>query len=179
MTDIERYCHEVMRFRKALNLTSVNSEEEFNRRFVTPSLDLGQWLPETGNMLDVGSGMGVPGIPLLIAHKGLHGILVERRKKRAEFLRHVVRTLRLDADVYDADINALPSLGVDVCVARAVADQEMLLEMFTRHVNRGALAVLPVPRESCPAAVDPWVVIGEHFIRAGEPQLVRCYRYGD
>ena len=180
------YVREVLKFRKALNLTSIAQADEFESRFILPSLALVQWLPGKGRLLDIGSGMGVPGIPLLIAMPGLQGVLVERRKKRAEFLRHVVRKLSLRAEVYDADINELSCLHVDVCVARAVADESLLLQMCARHVNPGALAVLPVPRNSNRAQVAGWRVEGEHLVAmsadavvdgSGDGQLIRCYRF--
>jgi 16S rRNA G527 N7-methylase RsmG len=111
----------------------------------------------------------------------LTGVLVERRKKRAEFLRHVVRKLGLNAEVYDADIHALASLNVDVCVARAVADEQRLLEMCNRHVNPGAIAVLPVPRSRASVDVDGWAVSGEYAIDVdnaeGNTQIIRCYKH--
>lgn len=170
------YAREVLRFRKALNLTSISDEQAFVTRFVIPSVALVQWMPEEGRLLDVGSGMGVPGIPLLIARPGLHGVLVERRKKRAEFLRHVVRKLQLSAEVYDADINALPDLGVDLCVARAVTRADDLLIMCRRHTRIGGLAVLPVPRESEPAATPGWHLESKNRVDAVETQIVHCYR---
>jgi len=174
------YIDEVMRFRKALNLTSINDPALFAERFVEPSLALGDWLPESGRLLDIGSGMGVPGIPLLIAHRGLHGVLVERRKKRAEFLRHVIRQLSLDAEVYDNDINALNSLRVDACVARAVTDQDELLNMCGRHTNPNAVAVLPVPNNSLPAKVQGWCLEAEQRLHgSSSEQLIRCYRFVD
>jgi len=173
----QRYIDEVMRFRKALNLTSINDPVLFAERFVQPSLSLGQWLPATGRLLDIGSGMGVPGIPLLIAHPALHGVLVERRKKRAEFLRHVVRQLSLDAEVHDSDINALECLCVDACVARAVTDQDELLTMCGRHANPSAIAVLPVPNTSMPARVRGWELEEELRLSGSGDQLIRCYRY--
>lgn len=176
----EAYVQEVMKFRRALNLTSISDPDVFQARFVGPSLALAKWLPETGRMLDIGSGMGVPGIPLLIERPGLEGVLVERRKKRAEFLRHVIRKLHLNAEVYDADIDSLPSLKVDLCVARAVADETALLRMCARHANEGAQAVLPVPVSSHPAELDGWDLIGEYnlSITGGDGiQKIRCYRY--
>ena len=65
------YIDEVMKFRRALNLTSISDPELFHARFIEPSLALSEWLPEEGRMLDIGSGMGVPGIPLLMARPGL------------------------------------------------------------------------------------------------------------
>lgn len=181
----QAYVQEVLRFRKALNLTSIDNEEEFFSRFIEPSLTMAQWMPEAGRLLDIGSGMGVPGVPLLIAKPGLVGVLVERRKKRAEFLRHVVRTLQLNAEVYDADINHLPPLNIDICVARAVTDEGQLLDMCRPHINRGAVAVLPVPRSSKCAHVAGWSIKGEYLVPVSshignsdhEGQVIRCYHY--
>ncbi len=184
MPDLCRaYVQEVLKFRRALNLTSISHEDIFYSRFISPSLAMLQWLPDQGRMLDVGSGMGVPGIPILATKPGLTGVLVERRKKRAEFLRHVVRKLKLSAEVYDADIMDLPSLHIDVCVARAVADEAQLLSMFSPHVNAGAIAVLPVPRMHAAVMVSGWDVEHEHLVavdeegNSDEQQLIRCYRY--
>ncbi len=174
---LSRYCSEVLRFRKALNLTSINSEKEFMSRFVDPSVALAQWMPETGRLLDIGSGMGVPGIPLLIAKPGLQGVLVERRKKRAEFLRHLVRVLKLDAEVYDADINALPHLGVNICTARAVTDIPVLLGMCSRHADPDAIAVLPVPQSAAAAEVEGWKFDTSHLVEAGDQQQIHCYSF--
>ena len=174
---LEIYCSEVLRFRKALNLTSIKSEKEFMSRFVKPSVALAKWMPEKGRLLDIGSGMGVPGIPLLIAKPGFQGVLVERRKKRAEFLRHLARVLRLDAEVYDADVNALPHLGVNICTARAVTDIPELLKMCSRHADPGAIAVLPVPQSARPVSAGGWVFDAGHTIKAGDEQQIHCYSY--
>jgi len=174
------YVREVLKFRKALNLTSVSDLSLFTTRFIMPSLAMAKFMPQQGRMLDIGSGMGIPGIPLLMINPLLVGVLVERRKKRAEFLRHVVRKLGLNAEVYDSDINALPSLNVDICVARAVADETQLLQMCNRHVNSGAIAVLPVPRLHAVVDVDGWVVSGEYAIEVDDEddnvQSIHCYQ---
>ncbi|MDX8396487.1 MAG: RsmG family class I SAM-dependent methyltransferase [Mariprofundaceae bacterium] len=177
MDKLDTYCQEVLRFRKALNLTSIDDADVFMQRFVEPSVALAEWMPEEGRLLDIGSGMGVPGIPLLIAKPGLVGVLVERRKKRAEFLRHLVRILGLKAEVYDADINDLPSLNVDVCVARAVTRVADLLGMCSGHSHVGTLAVLPVPREEVGNDVGLWLLQGQHMVNIGEGQQVQCYRF--
>jgi len=172
------YVAEVLKFRKALNLTSISDAKVFEERFIQPSLALAEWLPEKGRLLDVGSGMGVPGIPLLIIKPGLEGILVERRKKRTEFLRHVIRKLGLNATAVDADIRDLDPLSVDICVARAVTDEAVLLEMCAPHMAEGGMAVLPVPRAAAPAKVVNWILESEKIISSGDGQRIRCYRYG-
>ena len=178
---MDQYVAEVLKFRKALNLTSVADVSVFNQKFIRPTLAMAQWVPDGGRMLDIGSGMGVPGVPLLIAKPDLIGVLVERRKKRAEFLRHVSRRLGLKTEIYDEDVNALQSLKVNVCVARAVTDECSLLKMCRTHVSAGAVAVLPIASTHPPAKLDDWVLEHEQSVSIGVNgvhQLVRCYRYG-
>ena len=173
------YVREVLRFSAALNLTSIKEPEAFRRRFVAPSMALCRWMPEQGRLLDIGSGMGIPGIPILIACTGLQGVLVERRKKRAEFLRHVVRLLGLDAEVYDRDVQQLGCLHVDVCVARAVTHPEALLSMCAMHANAGARAVLPVADDSPPASLPAWRLDEERRVGEDVMQKVQIYRYAE
>lgn len=54
---------------------------------------------EQSHLLDIGSGAGIPGIPLVVAYEDMHATLIEPRKKRAMFIRHVLRTLLPDKDV--------------------------------------------------------------------------------
>ncbi|HKI62209.1 MAG TPA: RsmG family class I SAM-dependent methyltransferase [Mariprofundaceae bacterium] len=172
------YVDEVLKFRKALNLTSISNAEVFEKRFIKPSIALAEWLPETGRMLDIGSGMGIPGIPLLIKRPGLQGVLVERRVKRTEFLRHVIRQLGLNAVALNADVRKLDPLSVDVCVARAVTDESGLLAMCAPHMVVGGCAVLPVPMAASKAIARNWTLESESMISSGDEQLIRCYRYG-
>ncbi|MDQ7002531.1 MAG: class I SAM-dependent methyltransferase, partial [Ghiorsea sp.] len=68
MVDVTQqlYCDEVMKFRKVLNLTSIKDAGLFHRTFTQPSIALSRWIVDGDIVLDIGSGMGVPGIPLLI-----------------------------------------------------------------------------------------------------------------
>ncbi|MDQ6974389.1 MAG: class I SAM-dependent methyltransferase [Mariprofundaceae bacterium] len=174
---LDAYTQEVLKFRKALNLTSVSQASVFDKRFIQPSVALAKWMPDEGRLLDIGSGMGVPGIPLLLVKANLHGVLVERRKKRAEFLRHLGRKFALNMDVYDADINDLPCLKIDICVARAVTNIEGLLVMCSRHVNPQAIAIFPVPREQAVVEVKGWVLEAMYDVNAVESQHIQCYRW--
>jgi len=174
---IQLYISETLRFSKALNLTAVRDEKEFARRFIGPSEALCNWLPDTGVLLDVGSGMGVPGIPILIFKPGLHGVLVERRKKRAEFLRHVVRLLRLDAEVHDCDVRDLQGVQADACVARAVSSPEALLPMIAASMAENGRAVLPVPELLDSQMIFGWEIESINEVeRDGIRQRIHCYR---
>ncbi len=174
---IDAYIAETLRFARVLNLTSVREPETFRQRFVLPSLAMCRWLPERGRLLDLGSGMGIPGIPILLARRAMHGVLVERRKKRAEFLRHIVRILELDAEVYAEDIRALPALNADACVARAVAEPVRLLRLMQPHTIAGGVAVLPVSERAPEAKIPGWRFEGEErLVVAGMEQRIHRYR---
>lgn len=168
-----QYCDEVLKFRKVLNLTSIKDLGVFYKTFITPSLLLQAWIPQGAVVLDIGSGMGVPGIPLLIHRKDITGILVERRKKRTEFIRHVIRKLKLNAKAYDADINDLEPLGATVCVARAVSEVKMLIAMCDKHIIPGGKAVLPVPDGAVLPDVSGWKLEND-FYQQGKQRIV-CY----
>lgn len=76
-------------------------------------------------VVDIGSGAGLPGLPLLIAEPRLRVILVESLLRRSEFLRRVVRELGLEVEVVRGraeDPSVRESIGeCDVVVSRAVA----------------------------------------------------------
>jgi len=174
---LAHYVSETLRFSRALNLTAVRDAARFQRRFVEPSLALLRWLPEHGVLLDVGSGMGVPGVPLLLARSGLRGVLVERRKKRAEFLRHLIRTLKLNAEVRDCDVRDLTGIGADALVARAVAKPEELLAMAAPLMAPDAVAVLPTALDAPAVSVGGWHCEGVARVPLdGGAQAVQRYR---
>ena len=79
---------------------------------------------------DIGSGAGLPGIPLAIAKPGLRVVLVESLLRRAEFLSMVVTELGLDVEVVrgraeDGTVREAVS-GCDVVTSRAVASLDKL-----------------------------------------------------
>ena len=81
-------------------------------------------------VVDIGSGAGLPGIPLAIARPDLAVTLVEPMQRRTDFLTEVVATLGLPVDVIrgraeEAAIRTRVA-GADVVVSRAVADLEKL-----------------------------------------------------
>jgi 16S rRNA (guanine(527)-N(7))-methyltransferase RsmG len=90
-------------------------------RHVIDSLRGLQHLPATGRVGDLGSGAGLPGIPLAICRPDLEFVLVEVRKNRANFLRLAAERLRLaNVSVYDRRLETLRE-RFDVCTARAFA----------------------------------------------------------
>ncbi|MDQ6963291.1 MAG: 16S rRNA (guanine(527)-N(7))-methyltransferase RsmG [Mariprofundales bacterium] len=172
------YCQEILRFRKALNLTSISSMEMLISRFIVPSILLQQWIPAGAALLDIGSGMGVPGVPLLLSRDDIGGVLVERRMKRAEFLRHVVRRLGLRCEVHCCDVRQMSREGlVDVVVARAVVNPAELLAISAPLVRAGGEAILPTGDGVHLLGADGWCVLQESELQFGDGMRQRVLRY--
>jgi 16S rRNA (guanine527-N7)-methyltransferase len=88
------YLDELVRWNRTYNLTAIRDPEEMVVRHLLDSLSLLPWVE--GPLLDVGTGAGLPGIPLAIARPGLAVTLIDSAGKKVRFLAHVQRTLGLD-----------------------------------------------------------------------------------
>lgn len=78
-----------------LNLTAIRKDELVTRLHFIDSLSVVPMLSSAGSLVDIGSGAGFPGIPIKLALPDKAVYLVEPRRKRANFLRHVARDLKL------------------------------------------------------------------------------------
>lgn len=91
-------------------------------RHLLNSTALSVAVPDGADVADVGSGAGLPGVPLALARPDLPVTLVEPLLRRATFLAEVVERLELgNVEVVRARAEDLPRHSTDVVVARAVA----------------------------------------------------------
>lgn len=95
-------------------------------RHILNSAAVGELIESGERVLDIGSGAGLPGMPLAIARPDLAVTLVEPMLRRSDFLTEAVVALGLDTAVFRAraeDPSARAELGgADVVTSRAVAD---------------------------------------------------------
>jgi 16S rRNA (guanine527-N7)-methyltransferase len=143
-----RYLGELGKWNKKINLTAITNERESIIKHVLDSLSyVHGFLPRPGlRLLDMGSGAGFPAIPLKIAFPEIEVTLVESVKKKASFLRHIVRTLGLvNVEVSDLRIEALPEAfhgAFDVVTARAFADMTIAINAGMPLLREGGRIIL-------------------------------------
>jgi 16S rRNA (guanine527-N7)-methyltransferase len=128
------YLTELKKWNRAYNLTSLNTDEDIIVNHFLDSLLYLKAIPE-GHMsiADVGSGAGFPGIPIKIfrAESGMY--LLEPSRKKAFFLRHIVKMLGLyGVEVIEKRVEDIGYLGVDVALTRALFS----IKEFIRKVSR-------------------------------------------
>lgn len=88
------YLSLLQRWSTAYNLTAIRDPDEMVVKHLLDSLSLAPHL-DPGSLIDIGTGPGLPGIPLALACNALQVSLVETAGKKARFLREAVRQLGL------------------------------------------------------------------------------------
>lgn len=118
------------RWNKTYNLTAIRDPLEMVTRHLLDSLAMQPHL-ERGTLADLGTGPGLPGIPLAIARPQLQVTLVESNGKKARFMREAVRQLGLaNARVAESRAEALAEPGAyDNLTARAMDTLAGIIEV--------------------------------------------------
>ena len=126
---LARYCDELVRWNKKMNLTGLSGTDMVRRLIVEP-LWIGHQLKPQGIFADIGSGNGSPAIPLHVVCKFSKAHLVEVRARKGAFLRHIATTLKLSGViVHRARFEAIASglKPLDWITLQGVALTEELL----------------------------------------------------
>lgn len=145
-------------------------------RHLLNSAVIGELVPDGIRVLDVGSGAGLPGVPLALARPDLTVTLLEPMARRVAWLREVVAELELPVRVHcgrveDARIR-LELGGWDVVVARAVAPLGRLASWCLPLVlPNGQLLAIKGASAAEEAARDAVVV---RSAGGGAVDIVRC-----
>src|SRR5262249_45875810 len=119
---LPKYLAELDTWRRRTNLTGPFESAELARHALEAVF--GEKLISHGiRVIDVGSGAGLPGLPLAIARPDLSLTLLEPRKKRAAFLRHAVGAIPVEnARVLERRAQSLENAEYDLATIRALGD---------------------------------------------------------
>jgi 16S rRNA (guanine527-N7)-methyltransferase len=149
------YLIELEKWNRKINLTAIRNEQDVVIKHFLDSLSYLKGFTPTPSLrlLDMGSGAGFPAVPIKIVHPELSVTMVEAVNKKASFLRHIIRTLKLsDTVVVDKRTSELPPSyhqSYDVVTARAFADMKAALtEGATFLKPRGLMVLSRGPEET-------------------------------
>ena len=129
----------LVKWNKAYNLTAVRDPDEMVSRHLLDSLSVVPFVASAGDTwLDVGSGGGMPGVPLAILFPERHFTLLDSNGKKTRFLTQVKIELQLaNLDVFHSRVEAFrpaqPFSGICSRAFSALAD----FANWTRHLGDG------------------------------------------
>ena len=184
-TPLLAYLALLARWNATYNLTAIRDPREMLVKHLLDSLAMHAHLDGIESLADLGTGPGLPGIPLAIARPGLQVTLVESNGKKARFLREAARQLKLgNASVVESRIETFDAAGrFDAITARALATLPLILQLGGHLLQpQGRLLAMKgvVPDDEIAALPAGWRVAAVHPLRVpgldAERHLVEIVR---
>ena len=134
---LDAYVALLDKWNRVYNLTAIREEAKLVTHHLLDSLAVLPHLP-AGRLLDVGSGGGLPGIPVAIVQPERQVTLLDSNHKKGTFLRQVVMELELDnaAVVVERIEDHRPLLVYEVVISRAFSDLADFVSLAGASVAR-------------------------------------------
>lgn len=149
ITAFSTYLSELKKWNKACNLTGIRNDEDIViKHFLDSLLYLGPIPQGIVRVADIGSGAGFPGIPIKILRPEIEMYLIEPSWKKAAFLRHITRQLKIEGiKIIEKRIEEITVLAelvtpVDVVLTRALFDISKFIQKTAHIVKRGGIFIL-------------------------------------
>ena len=141
-TQLLDYLALLQKWNKVYNLTSVRDPQGMLTRHILDSLSLIPYL-QCNSLLDVGSGAGLPGIPVAICFPQMSVTLLDSNIKKTRFLQQVKAELKLNnVTVIHGRVEQLTLPKFEVITARAFATIAEIIDLASRHCDDAGSLVL-------------------------------------
>ena len=141
------YMNLLLDWNKKINLTAITDENEIIVKHFIDSLTINKYVKEAVSIMDIGTGAGLPGIPLKIVNEEKKFILVDSLNKRINFLEEVKKELNLEnlelihSRVEDLAKNNCYRENVEIVTSRAVANLRVLVEYMLPFTQIGGICL--------------------------------------
>lgn len=142
------YKNLIQEWNKKINLTAITEDEDIIKKHFIDSIKVFNFneFKSAKNLIDIGTGAGIPGIPIKILKPELNVVLLDSLMKRVNFLNEVIQKLTI------TDIKAIHGRAedfgkieyrevFDIAVSRAVANLTLLSELCLPFVKVGGYFV--------------------------------------
>jgi len=138
----DRYLGLIQEYNKKLNLTGISDENGIVVKHFIDSLSAASFVKDRWFLMDVGSGMGCPGLAIKIVKPGLKIILLESNQKKCAFINQVIRSLKLEnaraiaRRAEDKNFSAGIQGQIDAMLARAVGKLDLLSALSKPYLRK-------------------------------------------
>ena len=138
------FINELLFWNRKTNLIGTDNPTEIIIKHILDSISIYSLLGKKNlTILDIGSGAGFPGLPLAIIWNGYKVTAVERRNKRAGFLRNVSNLLGLrNFEVIEKDVKDLNrNLKYDIITARGLGSLNQIYDLSKNHLKEETMII--------------------------------------
>jgi 16S rRNA (guanine527-N7)-methyltransferase len=149
---LERYADRLLAWNAKVNLTAITAPAEIAEKHLVDSLLLLPAVARARTLLDVGSGAGLPGLPLACARPDLAVTCCDSAAKKVAFVKAIAAELGVDVRAVavraqgDPEREKLPR--ADAVVSRALADPEAWVPLGARYLAEGGVLLAMLGREA-------------------------------
>jgi 16S rRNA (guanine527-N7)-methyltransferase len=149
---LERYADRLLVWNRKVNLTGITDPAGVAEKHLVDSLALLPAIAGARTLLDVGSGAGIPGIPLACARRDLAVTCCDSVAKKIAFVKAVAAELGVDVRGVVARAEGRPDAEklprAEAVVSRALADPERWVPLGARYVAEGGVLLAMLGREA-------------------------------
>jgi 16S rRNA (guanine527-N7)-methyltransferase len=155
---LERFADKLLAWNRKVNLTSVTAPADVAEKHVVDSLLVLPAIAGARTLLDVGSGAGLPGVPLACVKQDLSVTCCDSVAKKVAFVKAVAADLSLDVRAVavraegNPDREKLPR--ADAVVSRALADPQRWVPLGAAYLAEGGVLVAMLGRDADRAALE-------------------------
>lgn len=136
-----KYASLVMDYNKKINITGALNIEDFIKEHIIDSLLALNIFENYNNIIDIGSGAGLPSIPISIIYENKKFTLCESKNKKSEFLNIVKKELSLkNIEIKNSNVYEIKE-KYDTITARAFSDIKTLLKIFKKLKNKNSVLI--------------------------------------
>ena len=176
------YLHLIVKWNKHFNLSGITAIQEMVPLHLLDSLAISPYL-EGERILDIGSGAGLPGIPLAIANPDKNFVLLDSNGKKTRFLFQVKVALELsNVEVVDARVDEYLSTAdtgeFSLITCRAFSSLSSIVKMIEKPLASGTklLAMKGVYPHDEIAELQQDEMINSTSNKASSTDLDNCYK---
>lgn len=142
---LEEYAAELLKWNRKINLTAITDEQEVAIKHFADALYLTRYVESGKTVLDIGSGAGIPSIPLAVACPDANFVSVDAVAKKIQFQKHAARVLGLEnLEAIHARVEQLTqryARKFDIITSRAFSSLGLFIKLARPLLAEGGVMI--------------------------------------